>query len=431
MFLSMIRYIRGYVRIRVIGYSAERFLNACSHRSIYIWDLRPVNGAYEMYMAVDGFRKLKPIIKKTGTKAVIVERFGLPFFLHRYRKRKLFFIGAFTGIVLIYILSLFIWNIDIQGNLSRTDETILEFLEKKQVEYGMKKSSVDCTRIVKDIRKEFDDIIWVSASVKGTKLIIQVKENEDSLPTAGSEEGIEEEGGEEEPLDIVANQDCVITKIITRNGVPQVKEGDSVKKGDILVCGRVPVNNDAGETTGYQYHQSDADIFGRTAIQYEQEQSLTYTEKKKQSVKKVEYFIKIGSCRFGLGSRSHEYEHFEVSSREKQWRIGEDFYLPVSAGTRTITPYTPKECKYSKKELQKILSSRFERYCEDLEKKGVEIIQNDVKIYTGPKKALAKGSLTVILPVGQTAPTEVKEVPDNEENDKSGDNIDGNDGDNN
>ena len=30
----------------------------------------------------------------------------------------------------------------------------------------MPKSDVDCARIVKDIRKEYDDIIWVSASIK-------------------------------------------------------------------------------------------------------------------------------------------------------------------------------------------------------------------------------------------------------------------------
>lgn len=83
---------------------------------------------------------------------------------------------------MIIAMSRFIWNIDITGNQSRTDESILEFLGSKNVEDGMPKSDVDCARIVKDIRKEYDDIIWVSASIKGTRLIIQVKENEDSLP---------------------------------------------------------------------------------------------------------------------------------------------------------------------------------------------------------------------------------------------------------
>lgn len=435
MLLSMIRYIKGYVQIRVIGYSAERFLNACSHRGIYIWGLRPSNGAYEMYMSVDGFRRLKPIIKKTGTRVVIVRRFGLPFFLHRYRKRKLFFIGAFLSVALIYILSLFIWDIDIEGNLSQTDENILEFLQTKEVEHGMKKSNVDCARIVKDIRKEYDGIIWVSASIQGSRLLIQVKENEDSLPAAGGDEEIEEGAHkesaetEEEPQDIVADRDCTITEMITRKGIPVVKEGDAVKKGDILVCGRVPVNNDAGETTGYHYNRSDADIKGKTVLPYEQEQDLTYIEKEFPAVTREELYLKVGKYRFGLGSRNHDYENYEVTSHEKRWKIGEEFYLPVSTGTRTIQPYTPKKHKYSEKQLQSILSARFNKYCEDLEKKGVEIIENDVKIYTGSEEARAKGNLTVIMPIGTPAPTEVIDVPKEKENETTGENIDGNDGD--
>ena len=113
---------------------------------------------------------------------MIVGRFGLPFFLHKYRKRKLFFAGAFLSVALIFLMSRYIWNIDIRGNLSYTDETLLRFLASTEVTNGMPVSEVDCARIVKDIRKEYNDIIWVSASIKGTRLIIQVKENEDSLP---------------------------------------------------------------------------------------------------------------------------------------------------------------------------------------------------------------------------------------------------------
>ena len=112
----------------------------------------------------------------------------------------------------------------------------------------MPKSDVDCARIVKDIRKEYDDIIWVSASIRGTRLIIQVKENEDSLPVVNKTEEEKEQEAKENATDIVADQDCVITDIVPRKGIAMVKEGDQVKKGDILISGQVPVNDDAGET---------------------------------------------------------------------------------------------------------------------------------------------------------------------------------------
>lgn len=70
MFEQFIWYLKGYVRIRVSGYSPERFLNACRYKNIYIWDLKRVCGAYEMNLSVSGFQRLKEIIRKTGTRFV-------------------------------------------------------------------------------------------------------------------------------------------------------------------------------------------------------------------------------------------------------------------------------------------------------------------------------------------------------------------------
>ena len=52
----MLRYIlnnlAGYLRIRVEGYSPERFLNLCCYHGIFLWNLRPAKGAYEMNIRV-------------------------------------------------------------------------------------------------------------------------------------------------------------------------------------------------------------------------------------------------------------------------------------------------------------------------------------------------------------------------------------------
>ncbi len=432
MIFKVLQYIRGYLRIRITGYSAERFLNACRHRGIQLWDMCSVHDSYEMNISIRGFRKVKPIVKKTGVKIIIIERKGLPFFLYQYRKRKLFFVGAGVFFLLIYSLSTFVWSIDIRGNLTRTDETLLEFLNTKKVRNGMRLSAVDCSRIVKDIRKEYDDIIWVSASIEGTRLIIQIKENQDVIQADAKEE---EENVK--PTDIVADMDCVVTSIVTRKGIAQIEEGASIKSGDILVSGQVPVNNDAGETVGYRYQESDADIYGQTTISYEDKQSLIFEEKipvayggkGTEKAEKYECFFRIGDFRIGFGDVKNEYEHFEQYSSEKRIKLFDNFYLPISYGEKRAVSYNLKEKKYKKKELQSILSERFNQYCEDLEKKGVEIIGNDVKIYTGSKEAAAKGTLTVIRPVGTKKASQPIEIPKSaEENEQSGEEMNGNSG---
>ena len=49
----------------------------------------------------------------------------------------------------------------------------------------------------------------------------------------------EAEEEKEEPCSIVADEDGLVVEMVTRTGVPQVKPGDEVKKGDILVLGRL------------------------------------------------------------------------------------------------------------------------------------------------------------------------------------------------
>ena len=446
MLLKIIRYVRGYIRIRIAGYSAERFLNACSHRGIILWGLEPAGRAYETNISIEGFRKLKPIIRKTGTKVSIVERSGLPFFLHKYRKRKMFFGGAFVFLALVFVMSRYIWNIDITGNQTYTDDTLLKFLETREVRNGMQVKEVDCARIVKDIRKEYDDIIWVSASIRGTRLIIQVKENEDTIPdaddaalqgddraeagtdvygNAGEAQAGENGTGQEEQMadrqgqatDIVADRDCVITKLVPRSGIPMVSEGAEVKAGDILVSGHVPVVDDAGTVVAYQSHVSDADIQGRTVMEYQdgtgtayEKKEYIYRKKEHSSLEKVEYFLKIGDYDIRLGSIENQYDSWEMHAFEKQLCIGANFYLPVFYGKRTAKPYDSEGIKYTETEIRQRLSGNFQRYCKDLEKKGVEIIENDVKIYTGSQKAEARGRLTVLMPVGTQAASGMPEI---------------------
>ena len=425
MLFDIIRYIRGYLKIRVTGYYVERFLNACSHREIYIWGLRPVGEGYEMNITIKGFRQLKPVLKKTGTRIVILKRIGLPFFLHKYRNRKMLFSGAVFFFFLIFFLSHFVWGIDISGNSTYTDEVLLKFLKSQDVKGGMRKSEVNCSRIAKDIRKEYGDIIWVSASIKGTKLYIQVKEQEDSIP-------VKEEKKEEKATDIVADTDCVITDITVRKGVVQVKRGQQVKKGEVLISGQVPVFNDAKEVTGYQSHKADADIRGTKILAYEEVCSNFHEEKSyqtkplKEQAKKQEYTLTVGKYRFTLGNIKTTDEQYEVLGVVRQLRLSDSFLLPVMVTVREVVPYKSEKVGYTEKEQQEILSRQFLKYTEELEKKGVEILGNDVKIYREKDCAKAAGSVKVSIPVGEAKPSKQKEIPKTEE--QQGETIHGNDG---
>ena len=100
--IEFLKFLKGYVCIRVSGFSPERFMNLCGNRNILLWNIRKEEDVYYMCLSIAGFYRLKPIVKKTGTKVAIVKRCGLPFFMPGMWKRKIFILG--------FLLAAAFWN---------------------------------------------------------------------------------------------------------------------------------------------------------------------------------------------------------------------------------------------------------------------------------------------------------------------------------
>ena len=391
MFTSLFRYIQGYLKIRVTGYSPERFLNLCKNKKIDVWGLEARHNAYDMYIRVNRFRKLKPILKKTQTRVTIEGRYGLPFFFHKYRKRKLFFTGIILCMILIYSFTFFVWDIHLEGNISITDDVLLEYLETQKVSHGMAKVKVDCEQIAKDIRKNFNDIIWVSASMQGTRLFIHVKENTDTF------EMTEEK---EEPSDIVADKDGVIKSIVTRNGVPQVVAGDEIQTGNILVSGTVDVLNDAKEVIAYRYVMSDADILIERIVQYEDKIAKKYDKKQYTDKKRHLFFLKSEKHELMLGWYKNSFENFESQTKETELKFGENFYLPIFIGKKTLLEYEYVKSEYSKEEMETLLTNNYKRFCKELEEQGAIILDSNFNIIDEKDGMKASATMTLLEEVG-------------------------------
>ncbi len=113
----------------------------------------------------------------------------------------------------VYILSLYVWQIEINGNHARTTDVLLSFLEENEIAHGMRKNKINCEEIETLLRTNYNDIIWTSVKLRGTRLIIDVQENTDtSIANIG----------EKEASDLFADKEAIITSIVTRNVSPYV-----------------------------------------------------------------------------------------------------------------------------------------------------------------------------------------------------------------
>ncbi len=85
-----------------------------------------------------------------------------------------------------------------------------------------------------------------------------------------------------------------------------------------------------------------------------------------------------------------------------------------------MKPYAVKEKKYKEKELQKILTEKFNSFLEDLTEKGIQICENNVKIHVDENSATAEGTLFLNRKITEAVDTEILEIERNEQNESIG-----------
>ena len=376
----------GYVRVRLTGRSPERFFNLCRSSKILLWNIACEKEEYRFFLLLPDFYRIRPFARKAGVRVRIQEKLGLPFFLYRNRKRKLFVVGAASFFLLLFVLSHFIWNISFSGNLLFTDDMLTGQLREIGVCYGMPKRGVDCDRIEEELRSRCSRIVWVSAHVSGTRLQIRIRENEtaDGIPLR-----------EESPRNLVAETAGTVVSILVRAGKAVVQPGDEVEKGQILVEGMLPVTNDSGEVERTLFVRADADIRLRTTKIYREwvphfQTVRSYTGKMQRGFRLRAGAVDILAMPPLAGKRN-----WDLTGVSRQIVLFGDFFLPVWTEAITAREYEKVERKRTKTELNDLTKAVHERKLQKLTEKGVQIIENDVKILDNSNGWIICGSMTV------------------------------------
>ncbi len=400
MLLSMLKFLQGFLRVTLTGSSPERFLNLCIRRDILIWNLCPNKeaGGFDFCISLKGFRASKDLLKKTHTSMKIRKKCGVPFFLHRYRARKLFLIGIFLCILLLWNCSKYVWKIEVNGTSQLSQDMILTWLEEKETSFGTKKAQIDCVAIEAALRSDFDVIAWTSVKMEGTKLTVDIQESlpQDEVRTLPSEGA----------WDLVAAEDATIASIFTRQGTPQVEKGTVVTKGAILISGRLDIMDDNGEVADHRYVVSDGDVTGTVTREYKYSFSRNYEKKVYTGEEDTSYTLQVGNARMPLKKADRSYSACETVVTDHQLELLPDIYLPVHLYVTDRKAYVYQPATYTKEEAEAIAEKEWGIFLEKFTQKGIPIIVKNVKIETDEKKCVIRGSIQAEVPIGKYEKTE-------------------------
>lgn len=419
--------VSNQVRCLVTGEETLRFVNLCRNNGIELRHLVRRENAIQMEIDAENFKKLRPLVRKTHVKIHILNRHGPAFFFYRHKRRWWFLLGMTVFAGMIYILSLFVWQIDIDGNRKYTDALILQALAQMDVKTGCRKSEIDLPKIEEELRIMYNEITWVSASITGTKLQIELREGD--LKISGSsgggktgnvkrvenrENNSKTQNGESEtdlPANLVADEDAIITNLVVRRGTVAVRYGDEVKKGDVLIEGKVYIYNEDETLKKVDYLTAEGDVFGKYQELYEKHYQRKHEVRSYTGKNYRELGVAIVGKSFCLPvwenilkKQLEENTLSEVWSWKKQFRLTPTFYLPFALEYTEYVPYENVVEEYTDEVIKKMAEEELQKYLNELEKKGVQIISNSVTISLDADGGHVKGTLILDGPIGKEVP---------------------------
>ena len=243
---------------------------------------------------------------------------GLPHLVKRILNRKFIILGVITFISLIYLMSSFILFIEIQGTKRLEDEVLKSQLADLKVRPGVLKSSIPLEKLEEIIIRKNRRVAWANLYFEGTKLVLEVVEKK-IIET------------EVEASDLIAEKSGVITEMIVLRGTPMVKEGETVKQGQILISQKVKrecEEENSEETEEIQTEIKNVKAAGivKAKVWYEgygeAARIKTFTQATSDSTKSI--IIKYKNKEIILsGPKKPPYNHFFVEENIKrlaQWR---------------------------------------------------------------------------------------------------------------
>ena len=255
---------------------------------------------------------------------------------------------------------------------------------------GTPKSKVDCAELEKNLRKDFEDIAWISCALTGTKLSVEITETL-NVCTDTSMKG---------PCNIVASKNCTIAEIVTASGTPVVKSGDDVKKGDVLISGAVYLYDDNNEVMDTNYVSAEGEVYGICVYHYDESIPRTNYVKEYTGNEKKYYSFGLLKYDFTPYVPKCPYDTFDRLSDDKRLHIGKNLYLPFEIKKTTVKEYTLMMKKLSEKDATDKMQEKLNHYIGNLQEKGVQIIEKNVKITCSEDACHAVGDITVKQLIG-------------------------------
>ena len=227
------------VRVKVSGLNLSRFINNLLNAGVLIDNLEIKNNYIKFSIKEYDLYLLNKVCKKEKKFYTIIEKN----WLKQVLKKLPYLFGFIFAFVLIFVFmfsySLFVFDVNVSSVGEFKKDDVIKLLSENNIKVGTLKKDVIGSEVERLIVKNIDNVSGCKVEFVGGKLNIVV------YPAT--------EKQEVQNNDIVSLYDAVITECEVSVGDANVKVGDIVKKGDVLIKN---INGAGGKIKGKVYFSS-------------------------------------------------------------------------------------------------------------------------------------------------------------------------------
>ena len=374
----IIHFLRGNIRAEVMCPYPERLMNLCAHNQIAFWDLVRLDAVtVEISMSLSGFRRLEPLLENIGATAKRKRKRGAPVLFWRVRKRYALLAGLLLALIATWVLSLFIWEIEIVGNQEVPAVEILRVLETQGVGIGAFGPNIEPEALRNRILLEMEDISWITINVHGSHATVIVRERQ--WPPEMHEETAK--------TVVYATQSGIVEQMFVWAGTVLVEIGDTVEIGQDLVTGRM--ESILGELW---FVRADAQIYARTWYEMSMSMPLFYLEKEYTGESSAKSTMFWGNQRINLFFDSGiSYANYDKIVSRRNFSFPGGIILPIAIERRVYEEYRLVRRERSSAQAAMVLQERLLDELAQMLGASGQIIRSDFEV------ELHDGMITVHL----------------------------------
>lgn len=299
-------------KLLIQGKNPSYFIAILIRKRIFIYHLEKSEKGLIIVVSSDDYQKIMGI--KTSYQIIVLNRYGFPKFTYLFQKYMIFLFGILFFVLIIFILSRFIFDVEVIHSNQKIRNLIYSDLEefgiakyRFKVSYQKKEAIVDAI-----LEKETEHIEWLEIEEVGTKYVIRVEQRKKNK----KEEACPDRS-------IVAKKDAMILDIYAEQGEVAVKKFDYVKKGDVIISGLIHNKEDiVGKKCAI------GKVFGEVWYRVTLEIPKHYYEEKVTGKKKSQVEL------YFLNRKYHLFHHYKTYQRVER-PILKSSLLPIGLSFST------------------------------------------------------------------------------------------------